>query len=63
MLWGWACAVAGTALSVPQVVRLLSTGTSAGVSPLLWQLNVANGIGWTAHGLASGHANVSSRTP
>lgn len=58
MLWGWACAVAGTALSVPQVVRLLSTGTSAGVSPLLWQLNVANGIGWTAHGLASGHANV-----
>lgn len=58
MLWGWACAVVGSALSVPQVVHLLATRTSAGVSPLLWQLNVANGIGWTAHGLISGHLNV-----
>lgn len=58
VLWGWACAAVGTALSVPQVVRLLATRTSAGVSLLLWQLNVANGIGWTAHGLASGHANI-----
>ena len=58
-MWlGWACAVVGSALSVPQVVRLLATRTSAGVSPLLWQLNVANGIGWTAHGLVSGHPNV-----
>lgn len=58
VLWGWACAAVGTALSVPQVVRLLATRTSAGVSLTLWQLNVANGIGWTAHGLASGHANI-----
>ena len=58
MWWGWACAVVGTAGALPQIIRLLRSGTSAGVSLFMWQLNVGVGIGWTAHGLATGHLNV-----
>lgn len=45
-------------LSVPQVVRLLVGRTSAGVSLLLWQLLLGAGIGWTIHGVVSGHLNL-----
>lgn len=57
-MWGWVCALVGAVMSLPQIVRLLRSGTSAGVSLLLWQLMLGAAIGWTAHGLASGHANL-----
>lgn len=56
--WGWACAAAGSMLSVPQIVRLLVGRTSAGVSLLLWQLMFGGGIGWTFHGVVTGHLNL-----
>lgn len=56
--WGWACAVVGSLLSVPQVIRLLVGRTSAGVSLLLWQLMFGAGLGWTFHGITVGHLNL-----
>lgn len=58
MVWGWVCAAFGSMLSIPQVVRLLRTRTSQGVSLLLWQLLLGVGIGWVSHGLLTGHANM-----
>lgn len=58
VVWGWACAVVGSLLSLPQVVRLLVGRTSAGVSLLLWQLIMGGCIGWTYHGIAVGHLNL-----
>ncbi|QIK72102.1 hypothetical protein G7070_07240 [Propioniciclava coleopterorum] len=58
VVWGWVCALAGSVVSVPQVVRLLRAGTSEGVSLLMWQLLLGVGIGWTSHGLLVGHANL-----
>lgn len=57
-VWGWACAIVGAFLSVPQVIRLLRERTSAGLSVRTWQLNVAISLGWTLHGLRSGYANM-----
>ena len=56
--WGWVCALAGTLAALPQVLRLLRVRTSAGLSLLLWQLNLGAGIGWVVHGIAGGYANV-----
>jgi len=58
VVWGWACAVVGSLLSVPQILRLLLGRTSAGVSLLLWQLLLGGGLGWTYHGIVVGHANL-----
>ena len=58
VVWGWVCALVGAVMSLPQIVRLLRSETSAGVSLLLWQLMLGSAIGWTAHGLASGHVNL-----
>ena len=52
---GWVAAACGSALSLPQLVRILRAKTSAGLSLLLWQLLMAAGIGWTHHGLLVTH--------
>ncbi len=58
VFWGWTCAVAGSVVSVPQVVRLLRTATSGGVSLLMWQLNLGVAIGWASHGLMVERLNL-----
>ena len=52
---GWIAAACGSALSLPQLVRIIRARTSAGLSLLLWQLLMAAGIGWTHHGLLVTH--------
>ena len=55
---GWICAVIGSGLAVPQVVRLIRAENSAGASLLNWQLVVGSGLAWTVYGMRVGHANV-----
>ncbi|MCW2803585.1 MAG: hypothetical protein JWN06_1802 [Propionibacteriaceae bacterium] len=55
---GWAAAAWGASVALPQVVRLLRTRTTAGVSLISWQLAIGGNIAWTSHGFATGHANV-----
>lgn len=55
---GWICAALGAALSLPQLNRLLRSGSSAGVSLLNWQLVAGSGIAWTVYGISVGHAPV-----
>lgn len=57
-LWGWLCAVLGSMMFLPQVVRLLRHRNPAGLSLLMWQLNTAAAVGWTLHGAHWGSWNV-----
>ena len=49
-LIGWAAAVVGTLLGVPQVYRLARTRTVAGLSMPAWQAILALHIAWIYHG-------------
>ena len=51
---GWFAAVLGMSASVPQLVRLWRSRTSASLSILLWQLNVGGSAAWTLHGFHVG---------
>ena len=55
---GWLAAALSAALSLPQLVRLIRAGTSAGLSLLLWQCLMAAGFGWTVHGISVGRPNM-----
>lgn len=55
---GWFAAAISAALSLPQLVRLIRAGTSAGLSLLLWQCLMAAGFGWTVHGISVGRPNM-----
>lgn len=55
---GWAAAGLLATLALPQVLRLLRTGTTAGVSLVAWQTSVSANLAWTGHGLLTGHPNV-----
>lgn len=57
-IYGWMCAGAGSIAGIPQVLRLIKARTSAGVSLLMWQLNVAMGIAWAVHGFIVARMNV-----
>lgn len=57
-LLGWLAAALSAALSLPQLIRLIRAGTSAGLSLLLWQCLMAAGFGWTVHGLVVGRPNM-----
>lgn len=57
-LFGWACALFGSLLSLPQVVHLLRSRTSAGLSLTSWQLMLAANIGWTTHGIIADRVNI-----
>ena len=57
-VWGWVCAVAGPVVSIPQVARLLRSRTSAGLSLLMWQLNIACAVAWSFHGLRADAPNI-----
>lgn len=56
--WGWACAALGSVLAVPQFVKLSRDRDTAGLSLVLWQLNVAIGLGWVVHGWLGGWWNM-----
>ncbi|HEY5847872.1 MAG TPA: PQ-loop domain-containing transporter [Microlunatus sp.] len=55
---GWVAAVVGTLVALPQVIRLLRSGTAAGISLLAWQATLGANIAWSAHGFAVGHLNI-----
>ncbi|HET9872953.1 MAG TPA: PQ-loop domain-containing transporter [Propionibacteriaceae bacterium] len=55
---GWAAAICGASVALPQVLRLLGTSTTKGVSLLAWQLAIAANIAWTTHGVLTAHSNV-----
>lgn len=47
---GWVAAALGIISALPQLLRILRTRSSAGVSVRLWQLNIATGAAWATHG-------------
>ena len=55
---GWVAAALASFVAVPQVVKLLRSRTTAGLSLTAWRLTLAANIAWTAHGFVVGHANI-----
>ncbi|HET9647717.1 MAG TPA: PQ-loop domain-containing transporter [Microlunatus sp.] len=55
---GWAAAVLGAGVALPQVIRLFQTRTTAGLSAPAWQATLGANLAWLAHGLLTGHANI-----
>jgi uncharacterized protein with PQ loop repeat len=55
---GWAAAVLGAGVALPQVVRLFQTRTTAGLPLAAWQSTMGANIAWLGHGLLTGHANI-----
>ncbi len=55
---GWVAAGVGSFTLLPQLVKLLRTGNSAGVSLISWQVLTSLGIGWSMHGVGLGQANM-----
>lgn len=55
---GWAAAVLGAGVALPQVVRLFQTRTTAGLPAPAWQATLGANLAWLAHGLITGHANI-----
>ncbi|MET0692724.1 MAG: PQ-loop domain-containing transporter [Propionibacteriaceae bacterium] len=55
---GWAAAVFGSSVALPQVIRLLRTKTTAGVSLMAWQLALGANISWVSHAVITGHLNI-----
>jgi uncharacterized protein with PQ loop repeat len=55
---GWAAALVGTVLGLPQMVRLARTRNVEGLSLPAWQLILGLNIGWTSHGIILGQLNL-----
>jgi uncharacterized protein with PQ loop repeat len=55
---GWVGAVTGALVALPQVVRILRTSATTGVSPLTWQLLVGVNLAWMAYGVITHHPNI-----
>jgi uncharacterized protein with PQ loop repeat len=55
---GWIGAVTGALVALPQVVRILRTSATTGVSPVTWQLLVGVNLAWMAHGVITHHPNI-----
>lgn len=50
ILISWVAAAIGMTTTLPQLVRILRTKATAGVSTKLWQLNLLCAFGWAFHG-------------
>lgn len=50
-IYGWFCALVSAATALPQLIKLLRTRTSAGLSMLMWQLTFSVNMSWVVHGL------------
>ena len=55
---GWIAAALASFVAIPQVVKLLRTRTTAGLSLTAWRLTLAANIAWMSHGVVVGHANI-----
>jgi uncharacterized protein with PQ loop repeat len=55
---GWIGAATGSLVALPQVIRILRTGATTGISPLTWRLMVGVNLAWMAHGVISHHPNI-----
>jgi len=58
ILVGWAAALVGTVLGLPQMVRLARTRNVEGLSLPAWQIILGLNIGWTSHGVILGQLNL-----
>ncbi len=58
ILVGWAAALVGTTLGLPQMVRLARTRNVEGLSLPAWQIILGLNIGWTSHGIILGQLNL-----
>lgn len=52
--FGWVAAAIGIVSNIPQLLRIMRTRTSAGVSLRLWQLTTATAAAWACHGFLVG---------
>ncbi len=57
-LLGWAAAAVGIILGLPQLVHLIRTRHTEGVSLISWQTLLVLNLGWGAHGILIGQANM-----
>jgi uncharacterized protein with PQ loop repeat len=55
---GWIGAVTGAMVALPQLVRILRTSATTGVSPLTWQLVLGVNLAWMTHGVITHHPNI-----
>ena len=55
---GWIAAIVGAVFTLPQALRMIRTRSVAGVSLAAWQIMLGANLGWTAHGVHSGHVNL-----
>jgi uncharacterized protein with PQ loop repeat len=55
---GWVAAAFAATLALPQVVRLLRTKATDGISAVTWQILLSANLAWCGHGLHTGHANI-----
>ena len=55
---GWIGAVTGALVALPQVVRILRTSATTGISPLTWRLLIGVNLAWMAHGVITHHPNI-----
>lgn len=55
---GWAAAAVGASFTLPQVVRIFRSRSTAGVSTPAWQIVLGANLGWIGHGLLAGHVNI-----
>lgn len=53
-VFGWVAAAIGLSASIPQLLRILRAGNSAGVSMRLWQITAATTSAWAVHGFIVG---------
>jgi uncharacterized protein with PQ loop repeat len=58
ILVGWAAALVGTILGLPQMIRLARTRNVEGLSLPAWQIILGLNIGWTSHGIILGQINL-----
>lgn len=54
---GWIAAVLSCFISAPQLVRILRTRTTSGVSILAWQLALGGNLTWGVYGFTHGNPN------
>lgn len=57
-VFGWIAAVVGAFYTMPQLIRVIRTGKTAGLPVLTWQLQSAAGLSWVGHGLIYGSPNL-----
>lgn len=55
---GWFAAALASVVALPQVIKLVRSRTSAGISLTAWRLTLAANIAWMTHGFVVGHANI-----